>query len=144
MIHKKCHKLIKVGCNDVEPELEQELESSNGLETSNGLESSNGHVRNSKSQDNAGASGEDKENNTRDGTTFNEMLINETSKNSNAISLEDFDPIKVIGRGSYAKILLVELKKTKQIYAMKVIKKELFVEDDDTGTKRVLSARGRL
>jgi serine/threonine protein kinase len=36
----------------------------------------------------------------------------------------------VIGRGSYAKVLMVELKKTKRIYAMKVIKKELVTDDE--------------
>jgi hypothetical protein len=35
-------------------------------------------------------------------------------------SLDDFDLIRVIGRGSYAKVLMVELKKTRRIYAMKV------------------------
>lgn len=50
---------------------------------------------------------------------------------SKAISLNDFDLIRVIGRGSYAKVLMVELKKTKRIYAMKVIKKELVTDDED-------------
>lgn len=36
----------------------------------------------------------------------------------------------MIGRGSYAKVLLVQLKKTERIYAMKVVKKEL-VNDDE-------------
>lgn len=44
--------------------------------------------------------------------------------------LDDFELLRVIGRGSYAKVLMVELKKTKRIYAMKVIKKEL-VNDDE-------------
>ena len=52
---------------------------------------------------------------------------------SNAISLADFDLIRVIGRGSYAKVLMVELKKTKRIYAMKVIKKELVTDDEVSG-----------
>ena len=47
-----------------------------------------------------------------------------------AISLNDFELIRVIGRGSYAKVLMVELKKTKRIYAMKVIKKELVTDDE--------------
>lgn len=38
--------------------------------------------------------------------------------------------LRVIGRGSYAKVLLVRLKKTDRIYAMKVVKKEL-VNDDE-------------
>ena len=45
-------------------------------------------------------------------------------------SIADFELIKVIGRGSYAKVLMVELKKTKRIYAMKVIKKALVTDDE--------------
>lgn len=47
----------------------------------------------------------------------------------------DFDLLRVIGRGSYAKVLLVRLKKTERIYAMKVVKKEL-VNDDEVNTHR--------
>lgn len=46
-------------------------------------------------------------------------------------SLIDFELIRVIGRGSYAKVLMVELKRTKRIYAMKVIKKALVTDDED-------------
>ncbi|KAF7271829.1 protein kinase C iota type [Rhynchophorus ferrugineus] len=46
-------------------------------------------------------------------------------------SLNDFELIRVIGRGSYAKVLMVELRKTKRIYAMKVIKKALVTDDED-------------
>ena len=52
-------------------------------------------------------------------------------ENKNMVSLSDFDMIKVIGRGSYAKVLMVELKSTRRIYAMKVIKKELVTDDED-------------
>lgn len=45
-------------------------------------------------------------------------------------SLDDFELIRVIGRGSYAKVLMVELKKTEQIYAMKVIHKALVTDDE--------------
>lgn len=45
--------------------------------------------------------------------------------------LEDFELLRVIGRGSYAKVLMVELKSTKRIYAMKVIKKEMFVSNEN-------------
>ena len=47
------------------------------------------------------------------------------------ISLDDSNILKVIGRGSYAKVLMVELKQTKRIYAMKVIKKELVMDEED-------------
>ena len=46
------------------------------------------------------------------------------------ISLADFNLIRVIGRGSYAKVLMGELKRTERIYAMKVIKKELVTDDE--------------
>jgi atypical protein kinase C iota type len=45
--------------------------------------------------------------------------------------LKDFELIRVIGRGSYAKVLMVELRKTKRVYAMKVIKKALVTDDED-------------
>ena len=46
------------------------------------------------------------------------------------VVLDDFNILRVIGRGSYAKVLMVEQKRTKRLYAMKVIKKEL-VNDDE-------------
>lgn len=49
---------------------------------------------------------------------------------SGQLTLDHFQLLRVIGRGSYAKVLQVEHKKTKRIYAMKVIKKEL-VNDDE-------------
>uniref|UniRef100_A0A9J8C0B6 protein kinase C n=1 Tax=Cyprinus carpio carpio TaxID=630221 RepID=A0A9J8C0B6_CYPCA len=50
---------------------------------------------------------------------------------SSVLGLKDFDLLRVIGRGSYAKVLLVRLKKTERIYAMKVVKKELVNDDED-------------
>ena len=44
--------------------------------------------------------------------------------------LNDFELIRVIGRGSYAKVLMVELKRTRRVYAMKVIKKALVTDDE--------------
>ena len=53
------------------------------------------------------------------------------------ISLTDFNVLKVIGRGSYAKVLMVELKSTKRVYAMKVIKKELVMDEEVGGVCRL-------
>ncbi len=47
------------------------------------------------------------------------------------MGLDDFELIKVIGRGSYAKVFLVEYKKTNKCYAMKVIKKSMVNDDED-------------
>lgn len=56
-----------------------------------------------------------------------------TGKSTSSLGLADFELLRVIGRGSYAKVLLVQLKKTERIYAMKVVKKEL-VNDDEVLT----------
>ena len=64
---------------------------------------------------------------------FCDVIISDVHSDENnvgVISLNDFELIRVIGRGSYAKVLMVELKKTKRIYAMKVIKKELVTDDE--------------
>lgn len=58
-----------------------------------------------------------------------------------ALGLPDFELIRVIGRGSYAKVLLVRLKKNEQMYAMKVVKKEL-VHDDEVSSGSGLKAAG--
>lgn len=55
-------------------------------------------------------------------------------KISQGLGLQDFDLIRVIGRGSYAKVLLVRLKKNDQMYAMKVVKKELVHDDEVSGS----------
>ncbi|KAK2849819.1 hypothetical protein Q7C36_008602 [Tachysurus vachellii] len=39
-------------------------------------------------------------------------------------SLEDFDLLCVLGRGTYGKVILSELKGTDEVYALKIIKKE--------------------
>ncbi|XP_033285440.2 protein kinase C iota type isoform X3 [Orcinus orca] len=59
------------------------------------------------------------------------MNTRESGKASSSLGLQDFDLLRVIGRGSYAKVLLVRLKKTDRIYAMKVVKKELVNDDED-------------
>ncbi|KHJ74811.1 kinase domain protein [Oesophagostomum dentatum] len=48
-----------------------------------------------------------------------------------SVSLSDFRLLTVIGRGSYAKVVQAEHIKTKQIYAIKIIKKQMFNEDED-------------
>uniref|UniRef100_F6PPJ1 Protein kinase C n=1 Tax=Ciona intestinalis TaxID=7719 RepID=F6PPJ1_CIOIN len=55
----------------------------------------------------------------------------QASPNAPGFGLKDFEMLKVIGRGSYAKVLLVKLKSTDKMYAMKVIKKELVTDEED-------------
>jgi atypical protein kinase C iota type len=48
------------------------------------------------------------------------------------VSIDDFNLLTIIGRGSYAKVVQAEHKVTKQIYAIKIIKKEMFNEDEES------------
>lgn len=49
------------------------------------------------------------------------------SSNTHSVSISDFELLKVLGKGSYGKVLLTRHLKTKKLYAMKIIKKELII-----------------
>ena len=54
-----------------------------------------------------------------------EKLSNFTSKK---LTINDFTTLKFIGKGSYGKVLLVEKKDDKKIYAMKILKKKAMIK----------------
>lgn len=43
-------------------------------------------------------------------------------------SVQDYWILSVIGKGTYAKVLLIRSKQDKQVYAMKVLKKKYIIE----------------
>ncbi|GAB1603831.1 protein kinase C iota type-like isoform X2 [Argonauta hians] len=111
LVHKRCHKLVKQVCGDTVESLPVHTEESvrNTDEASqNGL-----HVAVLESVKNESS---------------NEL---DDGMERGQISLDDFTLLRVIGRGSYAKVLMVEQNTTKRIYAMKVIKKAMFNDEED-------------
>ena len=58
------------------------------------------------------------------GTLFSK---HKTIKN---VGVDDFNLIKVIGRGSYGKVCLVQFKQTNDLYAMKSLKKDVLLDED--------------
>ena len=63
------------------------------------------------------------ENKKKVGTIFS------THKTVKNVRLDDFKTIKVIGRGSYGKVCLVEFKQTKELFAMKSLKKNVLLDE---------------
>lgn len=53
-----------------------------------------------------------------------EEVLEEAEESRRKVGLEDFERIKVIGKGSFGKVLLVRKKDSGQIFAMKVISKK--------------------
>ncbi|XP_060522870.1 atypical protein kinase C isoform X2 [Cylas formicarius] len=136
LVHKKCHKAVNVACTSdhgPEPDPAPVRDERNGdavrilAAPGNDLvsEAGSGREREYAEQppDIAGDSVP-----VEDPTKPSDDL---EAGSQRQYSLNDFDLIRVIGRGSYAKVLMVELKKTKRIYAMKVIKKALVTDDED-------------
>lgn len=57
------------------------------------------------------------------------MLFNKRRDIQN-VQIEDFKIIKVLGRGSFGKVTLVEFLKTGEVFAMKSLKKDTLIEED--------------
>jgi len=65
----------------------------------------------------------------RKGSVDNQIIIS-NHQYIKDVKLSDFQIVKVLGRGSYGKVCLVEYKPRKEVYAMKGLKKDVLIDQD--------------
>jgi ferredoxin-fold anticodon binding domain-containing protein len=61
------------------------------------------------------------------GTT---LVKRKNQKTEKEVTFEDFHFIMVIGRGTFGKVFLAELKTTKKLFAVKSIRKDILIQYD--------------
>ncbi|XP_043269539.1 atypical protein kinase C isoform X1 [Venturia canescens] len=141
LVHKKCHKVVRKPCLSIQQQQqtqsgEQQTADRNGDQPPPDSPQSSppAHLEDEAAESLAAEEHPRHRPSSEDGEELALDMIAGADGNSGMLrqySLSDFELIRVIGRGSYAKVLMVELKRTKRIYAMKVIKKALVTDDED-------------